>query len=302
MQGPYKISVITPSFNSAKYIEEAIQSVLQQQYPDIEHIVVDGGSTDGTLEILKKYDHLIWVSEPDKGQADAMNKGFRMSKGDIIVYLNADDFFLPKAFEKVLPYFIEGANFVVGNVRVDKKDEFSWINDPKVTHDEMLRHWEKNAFCLNPVGYFYRREVQEYVSGFNVDNHLAMDLEFLLECSLKYKFIKIPDKLPLGVFRYHDETKTSQSFKDLSELFSYHTFSFIDKFLKNKSPEYIRKYDQLREKGYWRRIYKHHKRMKLIDRISAFSINKITLFRKLKDFSRSDEKMIIIRQYIKRNI
>lgn len=297
-----KISVITPSYNSAHYIEDAIQSVRKQEYPNFEHIIVDGGSTDGTLEIISKYDHLIWVSEQDSGQSDAMNKGFRMSKGDIIVYLNADDFFLPDAFKRVIPYFNIGAKFVIGKVRVEKNDGNSWINDPKVTHDEMLRHWEKSAFCVNPVGYFYRREVQENVSGFNVDNHLAMDLEFLLDCSLKYELIKIPDNAPLGVFRYHEETKTAQSNMDLSELFSLHTYSFIDKFLINKSPEYIQKYNRLREKGYRDRINPHHKRKKLINKISAFSLYNIKLFRKLKDFRRSHEKMDILRQFIKRNI
>ena len=81
-----KISVITPSLNSGAYIEEAIQSVLAQQYPNFEHIIVDGGSADETLEILRRYQHLKWISEPDRGQSHAMNKGFRMSSGDIIGY------------------------------------------------------------------------------------------------------------------------------------------------------------------------------------------------------------------------
>ena len=86
------VSVVTPSYNKGRFIEETILSVKNQTYPRIEHIVVDGGSTDGTLDILKKYgDSLIWISEPDKGQSDAINKGWRMSKGDILAYLNADD-------------------------------------------------------------------------------------------------------------------------------------------------------------------------------------------------------------------
>jgi len=94
-----KISVITPSLNSGEHIERAIQSVLAQNYDNFEHIiVVDGLSTDNTLDILKKYPHLTWVSEKDSGQSNAMNKGFAMSSGEIIVYLNADDYFLPEAF------------------------------------------------------------------------------------------------------------------------------------------------------------------------------------------------------------
>lgn len=77
------VSIVTPSFNQAEFIEETILSVKNQDYPNIEHIVIDGGSSDGTIDILKKYPHLIWISEPDKGQTDAINKGFRMANGEI---------------------------------------------------------------------------------------------------------------------------------------------------------------------------------------------------------------------------
>ena len=100
-----KISILTPSFNSAQYIERAIKSVMDQNYDDWEHIVVDGGSNDGTVEILKKYTHIKWISEPDRGQSDAMNKAFAMSRGDIIGYLNADDTYEPNIFKIIVEYF-----------------------------------------------------------------------------------------------------------------------------------------------------------------------------------------------------
>jgi glycosyltransferase involved in cell wall biosynthesis len=87
------ISVITPVLDGERFIEDAIRSVLRQEYKRFEHVVVDGGSTDGTVEILKRYPHLRWVSEPDRGQSDAMNKGFDLSSGEVVVYLNADDYF-----------------------------------------------------------------------------------------------------------------------------------------------------------------------------------------------------------------
>lgn len=133
------ISVITPSFNAAPYIEQAINSVLHQRYENFEHIIVDGGSIDGTVEILKRYPHLKWISEVDKGQSDAMNKGYKLSSGDVIVYLNADDYFEEGAFEAVTEAFNRGAKFVIGNVRVLNADGSSYINDPKVTLGEMLR-------------------------------------------------------------------------------------------------------------------------------------------------------------------
>lgn len=165
-----KISVITPSFNSREVIERAVQSVLVQDYTCWEHVIVDGGSTDGTIDLLKKYPHLKWISEKDRGQADAMNKGFSLSTGDIIVYLNADDYFLPGAFSAVMAVFEKGASFVVGNVLVmSPRLGTEFINTPRTTLDGMLRHWEPNAFCYNPVGYFYTREVQEHCP-FNIHN------------------------------------------------------------------------------------------------------------------------------------
>ena len=95
------ITVVTPSFNQAEFIGETIDSVVQQDYPRLEHIVMDGGSTDETLQILKKYPHLKVISEPDKGQADAINKGFEIATGDIWCFLNSDDTFLPGALHRV---------------------------------------------------------------------------------------------------------------------------------------------------------------------------------------------------------
>ena len=118
------ISVITPSYNSGKYIEDAVNSVLAQNYPNFEHIIVDGGSTDNTLQILEKYPHLKWVSEPDNGQSDAMNKGFGMSSGEIIVYLNADDYFEPDAFSNIVHTFEKNpdADMIVGNLKITYDD------------------------------------------------------------------------------------------------------------------------------------------------------------------------------------
>src|SRR5664279_798745 len=97
------LTIVTPSFNQAHFIEETIQSVLSQDYRPIEYLVLDAGSTDGTLDILRKYeDQLTWVSEPDKGQADAINKGFRRAHGSILAWLNSDDLFMPGALSTVI--------------------------------------------------------------------------------------------------------------------------------------------------------------------------------------------------------
>ena len=98
------ISIITPSFNQGKFIEQTILSVLNQHYPNFEHIIIDGGSTDGSIEILKKYPHLIWKSEKDRGQSEALNKGFEVAKGEIIGWLNSDDVYLDDTLFKVTGY------------------------------------------------------------------------------------------------------------------------------------------------------------------------------------------------------
>ncbi|MEO5357929.1 MAG: glycosyltransferase [Nitrospirae bacterium YQR-1] len=214
------ISVITPSLNSAAYIRDAIESVLRQGYPNFEHIVADGGSTDGTTEVLNNYPHLRWISEPDNGQSDAMNKGFAMSKGDIIVYLNSDDYFEPEAFNSVVPYFLRGEKFVVGNVRVLNENGTFWINTPSVDFSTMLRWWKFNAFCHNPGGYFFLREVLDTVGPFNTANHYNMDWDFLLKSALHYRFYKI-DAL-LATYRRFDFTKSKENvrFKMNSYVFS----------------------------------------------------------------------------------
>jgi glycosyltransferase involved in cell wall biosynthesis len=218
-----------------------------QNYGDVEHIVKDGGSTDNTLEILGRYPHLKWVSEPDRGQSNAMNVAFSMSSGDIIGYLNADDYYLPKAFEAVIPHFEKGERFVLGKIEVINDDGSSWINDAKAEHMDMLRHWEPQAFCVNPVGYFYRREVQENVGGFNELNSFSMDLEFLLAASKHFKFAKI-DQL-LGVFRYIKGTKTALGQKD-KKAWTNETYPFIDHYLQGMPQAVIDQFVKDRHEGY----------------------------------------------------
>lgn len=242
-----KISIITPSYNEEKYIERAIKSVLDQDYINWEHIIIDGGSTDKTLGIIKKYKHLKWVSEKDNGQADAMNKGFKKSNGEIIVYLNANDYFLPNVFSSIIKEFENGADFVVGDVLVKSpRLNAEFVNTPKITLNEMLRNWEPNAFSVNSVGYFYKKEVQK-ACPFNADNYATMDLEFLLDAASKYKFTKI-DKV-LGCFEDGLVSKTGFSQTRL-DYWQPKNFPYFEKYIKKMSEEEQIIYKRDRREGF----------------------------------------------------
>ncbi len=127
MDSPAKISIVTPSLNQGSSIEETILSVLAREDPDFEHIVIDGVSTDNTLQVLERFPHLRWVSEEDEGQTDAINKGLELSTGEIVAYLNSDDLYRPGAFATVRRAFEENESLdvVVGDCDI--------INDKSVT-------------------------------------------------------------------------------------------------------------------------------------------------------------------------
>src|SRR5690349_20315753 len=111
-----RISIVTPSYNQGQYLEQTIRSVLEQGYPNLQYIICDGGSTDGSVEIIKKYEkHLAWwCSEKDRGQSHAINKGFQHATGDVYAYLNSDDYYLPGALNRVAEAWQAGGRFIVG--------------------------------------------------------------------------------------------------------------------------------------------------------------------------------------------
>ncbi|MFA6332765.1 MAG: glycosyltransferase family 2 protein, partial [Methanoregula sp.] len=201
------VSIVTPSFNKGPYIEETIQSIKNQRYPNIEHIVMDGGSTDETLAILKRYeDRLTWISEPDKGQSDAINKGWKRARGDILAYLNADDCYTPDAVEIAVAYFNEHPD--VGMVYGDgiMTDVAGTILSADPAGEFSLREL---IYCrdniLQPT-VFFRRAVYDRIGGVDESLHLAMDLDYWIRTGLLFRVAYIPR--PLALAKSYEEAKS----------------------------------------------------------------------------------------------
>lgn len=247
-----KISVLTPSYNSVKYIERAIKSVLDQKYFDFEHIIVDGGSTDGTIEILKKYKHLKWISEKDKGQSDAMNKAFIISSGEIIAYLNADDYYENGLFNVISEYFSSNpkCEMLVGIIQVHLNNNTVVNSSHYLFNYEKIRLHYIYGFPNNPVGYFYRRTVQQQIGLFPIDNHYTMDYWFLLKAYKKFSIHHINHLFGHYIFTGFNKTSKVNAIKeckrtyikyafkeDLNGLFIY--FYNFYKFLASKYIKYL---------------------------------------------------------------
>lgn len=173
------ISIITPSFNQASYIEQTIRSVLDQTYPNVQHIVVDGGSTDGTVDILKRYPHLIWISEKDRGQADALNKGLELATGALVGWINSDDYYQRNIFVSVAEHFRSpSVQWVVGNL-ADVFDDGSlsaFRRSPEVSFDSLIR----NPDIVRQQPTFFRRDALITAGGWNAELYMVMDFDLWL--------------------------------------------------------------------------------------------------------------------------
>jgi len=208
-----KISIITPSMNQGTFIERTIRSILDQKYPNLEYLVIDGGSTDGTIDILKRYgERLKWVSEKDEGQADAINKGVLMATGDVIAYLNSDDVYEPGALLRVAEYFASHpeAMWLTGKCRIIDEHDREIRGMITAYKNFLLRHYSYGMLLVtNPISQpatFWRRELVREFGLFDKNEHLVMDYEYWLRIGRRYG----PGILDgyLARFRVHGRAKT----------------------------------------------------------------------------------------------
>lgn len=209
-----KISIVTVSYNHGEFIRQNIESVLQQNYPNLEHIIVDGGSTDNTLDILRSYPHLKWTSEPDRGQSDALNKGFSRVTGEIVGWLNSDDWYAPDIFFDVAKA-LSGRQFVLGAGQETDKEGKPRQLVPNVERDffDVLKYWCPFAWLAQP-SVFFRKELLERVKradGKYLDEDLffCMDFDLWARMAAIVPFDSRIDRI-LSYYRIYDTNKTGK--------------------------------------------------------------------------------------------
>lgn len=207
-----KISIITPSFNQGQFIKETIESVLNQNYPHLEYLVMDGGSTDETVKILKSYGEKInWVSKKDRGQAAAINEGIKKSTGEIIAYLNSDDVMLPHTLKRVADYFMshDEAMWLTGDYSIinEKGQKIQSFVPKYKTLLRKLPYFNTLVvanFIIQPST-FWKRSLTDEIGFLDESLHLCLDFDYWLRIIKKHPLHVLPNKLSL--FRIHGASK-----------------------------------------------------------------------------------------------
>ena len=206
------VSIVTPSLDQARYLREAIESVRAQTYSPIEHIVVDGGSTDGTLDVLAGYDGLRWTSEPDRGQSHALNKGFSLAGGEILGWLNADDAYEPDAVSEAVATIRDtGAGLVYADVMRVNDDG---VNPRRIRSRPTFDLWtELNLGCgVYSPAVFFTREAFETVGALDESLHLTMDYDLWLRIGERFPARHVDTVW--AVQRVHDDAKTIRRYDE----------------------------------------------------------------------------------------
>lgn len=210
-----KITVITPSYNQAQFIEETIRSVLDQNYPSLEYIVMDGGSSDGTVDILRKYDHALayWVSEKDRGQANAINKAFERASGDLIVWINSDDVLLPGSLQAYADaYQRDPSAVILGDlVYFDGRGVVGIVKQANVKFEGLVVPWLEKTCWLQP-GTAVPREVWKKAGPLDESYRFVFDREWGCRLFLIAPVVYL--HRTVAKFRLHDQSKTVGEARD----------------------------------------------------------------------------------------
>jgi glycosyltransferase involved in cell wall biosynthesis len=206
-----RVSIVTPSYNQAQFIEETIRSVLLQGYPDLEYIIIDGGSTDGSAEIIRKYAPWLayWVSEPDRGQSHAINKGWSVATGDWLGWLNADDIYLPGVLHRISMLLADDApvDLVYGDVQY--VDNTGKLRDINIKSEFSLRDMIMRGGLIHTPAVFWRRSLNDVAGPLDENQHYAMDNDFWLRVAPHARCRYLPGAM--GTFRRHEGSKTVNS-------------------------------------------------------------------------------------------
>jgi glycosyltransferase involved in cell wall biosynthesis len=208
-----KISVITPSLNQAIFLEQTMRSVLMQHYPNLEYIIIDGGSMDGTLELIQRYSSWLtyWSSEPDYGQSNALNKGFKRATGEIFAWINSDDYYEKDTFYKVAKEYMSSPfSFLCGSCLMIDPDGsiIRKLHTEEITPESLSRYW-KPHFCPPQPSIFFRGNILAGLGFFNEELTYAMDFDLWLKASEHYQFRVVEDNF--SYYRVHLNSKTGSA-------------------------------------------------------------------------------------------
>jgi len=241
MNNPLFFSVITPSFNRVSLIRTAIESVLAQHYEPFEHIVMDGGSTDGTLEILASFPHLRVVSEPDQGVYDALNKGNALATGEIIAQLNTDDLFEPDIFSSIAELFAQNpdADAVSGGARVFERHpagertikEYGGVSESELPYRATIGVPVFNAW-------FFRKTIFDRIGPYSLEYPLMADRDFLIRCYLS-KIKMIPVHSVVYHYLQHPRSLTVNSQGNLRVPYLSEKLRLAEKYIHSKSSDHV---------------------------------------------------------------
>ncbi len=242
-----KITIITPSFNQGKYLEATIQSILNQGYPNLEYFVIDGGSGDESVEIIKKYESQIdfWVSEKDNGQSHAINKGLERATGDIINWINSDDQLTEGSLFKIAEYFQSNPKIALVHGKTILFKEDGWEKIHGANENDLPEGYLAGILFPQPSAFFTKQALDRVGGRVDESLHFGMDYDLFGKMALHYNFLSVADVF--SKYLLHDSSKTSQSnlpfAKDWQKV-----FCRVISSIPNADEKYV---SQLKDLGIW---------------------------------------------------